>query len=266
MTALGPLLVTSLFAAVSPVLFLAVIAVLVMRGRDRDERPGPMPYFLHGVALACIIVGVFGAAVTVHSVASLVGPTPNSSGAISSSGSSGIRQSTSGTVPGSFSAPDNSFSSNSGTDNSFTSFQPDTSAARNQNVSDSVTAGLFLVVALIGLRLVWPRALREVGDRAAADLALRYSYFVAGLTALALLVMVPLTADNVFRAIAPGVAAASGHADGVRNLVTFGVVSALLAVILRYHLRYANQFRSGAVPPTGDNRPPPADGDYFQLP
>ena len=261
MTALGPLLVTSLFAAVSPVLFLAVIAVLVMRGRDRDERPGPMSYFLHGVALACIIVGVFGAAVAVHSVSSLVGPTPGSSVGFSSSSSTGIsssssgviRQSTSGTISNSF---------NNGTDNSFSS-SVDSSAVRNQNVSNSVTAGLFLVVALVGFRLVWPRALREVGDRAGAELALRYSYFVAGLTALALLVLVPVTADNVFRAIAPGVAGASGHADGVRNLVTFGLVSAVLTVILRYHLRYATQLRSGAVLPAGDSRPLHDDGEYI---
>ncbi|HET7523524.1 MAG TPA: hypothetical protein VFJ79_05205, partial [Acidimicrobiales bacterium] len=134
MTALGPFLVTTLFAAVSPVLFLAVIAVLVMRGRDRDDRPGPMAYFLNGVALACIIVGVFGAAVTVHSVSSLVGPTPGSSGIISSSSSTVIRQSSSGTIPDSF---------NAGTGNSFSAPQVVSSAVRNQNVSDSVTAGLF---------------------------------------------------------------------------------------------------------------------------
>lgn len=255
MTALGPLLVTSLFAAVSPVLFLAVIAVLVMRGRDPEDRPGPMPYFLNGVALACIIVGVFGAAVTVHSVASLVGPTPNSSVGISSSGSVRIGQSTSGSFSNSF---------NTGTDNGFSAPETESSAVRNQNVSDGVTAGLFLVAALVGFRLVWPRALRNVGDRPAADLALRYSYFVAGLAALALLLLVPLTADNVFRAIAPGVSAAPGHADGVRNLLTFGLVSVLLAVILRYHLQYATRLRAGVVPPQGDNRPLPEHGEYSQ--
>ena len=255
MTALGPLLVTSLFAAVSPVLFLAVIAVLVMRGRDREDRPGPMPYFLNGVALACIIVGVFAAAVTVHSVASLVGPAPNSSVNISSSSSTAIGQSASGGFTNSF---------NTGTDNGFSAPETESSVVRNQNVSDSVTAGLFLVVALVGFRLVWPRALREVADRAGADLALRYAYFVAGLAALALLVLVPLTADNVFRAIAPGVASAPGHADGVRNLLTFGLVSVLLAVILRYHLQYATRLRSGAVPPQGDNRPLPEHGESSQ--
>jgi hypothetical protein len=61
------------------------------------------------------------------------------------------------------------------------------------------------------------------------------------------MVFVPLSVDSIFRAIAPGVNETSGHADGLRNLVTFLALSALTAAILVYHLRYASRLKETPI-------------------
>src|SRR5262249_6492637 len=76
-----------------------------------------------------------------------------------------------------------------------------------------------------------------------------YGYLVAALSAVLLLIFVPAAADNVFKAIAPGVNQASGHAEGIRGFVTFAVLSALAAMALVHHLRYAKRLRE-PQPPT----------------
>jgi hypothetical protein len=100
----------------------------------------------------------------------------------------------------------------------------------------------------VGFILTWRRARQLVDDGCLGEapvgrLPLNYAYLVAGLAALALLVFVPVAADSIFRAIAPGVNETSGHADGVRNLVTFLALSVFAGGILVYHLRYADSLR-----------------------
>ncbi|HUE59601.1 MAG TPA: hypothetical protein VMO88_08475, partial [Acidimicrobiales bacterium] len=60
---------------------------------------------------------------------------------------------------------------------------------------------------------------------------------------------------------APGVNETSGHADGVRNLITFLVLSGLGALVLAYHLRFASRLRDdttlgGALTGTGTEAAP----------
>jgi hypothetical protein len=123
----------------------------------------------------------------------------------------------------------------------------------NQYISAAVTAGLFALAALIGYLVVWPRS-RRVGSESDTDqgrvrqFGIAYGYLVAALAAVSLLIFVPVAADNVFRAIAPGVNQASGHADGIRGFITSAVLSALSAIALVYHLRYTNRLRESQPP------------------
>jgi hypothetical protein len=121
----------------------------------------------------------------------------------------------------------------------------------NHNISVAVAAALFGIAALVGYALVWPRARRLIArsdlDDRLEQFALGYAYLMAGLSAIALLVFVPFSADSVFRAIAPGINQMSGHAEGTRDLVTFLVLSAFAAAILVYHLRLARDLRAPAI-------------------
>jgi hypothetical protein len=128
----------------------------------------------------------------------------------------------------------------------------------NHYISVAVAAALFGLATLVGYSLTWRRARQLVdhtglGEPPVGRLPLNYAYLVAGLAALSLLVFVPVAADSNFRAIAPGVNETSGHADGVRNLITFLALSVLAGGILIYHLRYAATLRT---PPTltGDDQ------------
>jgi hypothetical protein len=121
----------------------------------------------------------------------------------------------------------------------------------NHSISVAVAAVLFGIAALVGYVLVWPRARLLVAESDLDDrldqFALGYAYLVAGLSAISLLVFVPFTADSVFRAIAPGVNQMSGHAEGVRSLVTFLTLSAIAGAILVYHLRLAQDLRDPGI-------------------
>ncbi len=64
-------------------------------------------------------------------------------------------------------------------------------------------------------------------------------YLVAGSAAVARLGFVLAVADSIFRAIAPGVNQASGHADSRRNVVTLPALTAMAAGTLVYHLQLA---------------------------
>ena len=276
-----------LFAVVVVTVIVVVISSAV-RGGEGAERAGAVAYFLFGLTLVTLGTGVATAGILTHSVSELVGPTPQtfdapypdcSSSSSNSTGSSSTAPSstTSTTVADNNSSGLNalcqSISSGSGQalfangdaatpENSFTSFTTDDT---NHYISLSVLTGLFFLTAAIAYFFSWRRArgmVREVGLGHAplGRLPVTYAYLIAGLAVLSLLVFVPLTADNIFRAIAPGVNETSGHADGVRNLVTFLVLSGLSAEILWYHLRYLAALRRDAMPistePTPQQRGP----------
>jgi hypothetical protein len=132
----------------------------------------------------------------------------------------------------------------------------------------SVLGGLFGLTAAAAYGLLWRRARRLIGEAGLGNppiglLPITYCYLIAGIAVLSLLVFVPVFADNIFRAIAPGVNETSGHSDGVRNLVTFFVLTGLTGLILRYHLGYLHSLRnpsaltsSEAIP--RDDQPPPS--------
>jgi hypothetical protein len=244
---------------VSPLLPLVVVVVLivVVIGAAAGSRSGagqstsPVAYFFYGVSLLCLGIMVSSAGVAIHAVTELVGPapqgfpvnafqvpctTPSSPGPTSSPSTppdAGLCYQNSAPLVGPVSADGSG---------GFVNLIP--SDDRNRDISVAVAAALFGIVALVGYRLVWRRARGlgeevELGEPPVGRLPLTYAYLVAGLSAVALLVFVPIGADNIFQAIAPGINGANGHANGVRSLVTFTILSALAGVILTYHLRYA---------------------------
>lgn len=267
------------------VIFVAVIVVTVVSA-VRGNGAGAVAYFIFGLSLVTLGIGVTTAGMVTHSVSELVGPAPHGySGAFSPPCQSS--QSTSGssaaTSPTTYPILPNGSSSsgftefcqgigqggsfaNEPSDNSFTSF---TSDETNHYISVSVLTGLFGLTAASAYVLLWRRARRLIGDAGLGNppiglLPVTYGYLIAGIAVLSLLVFVPVFADNVFRAIAPGVNETSGHADGVRNLVTYFVLAALSGYILRYHLRFLHALRNPTAvttPPTGpDDDPPPPLG------
>ena len=247
-----------LFAPILGLLLVAlvivvVITVIALAARNDDGRPritGPVTYFLLGISLATLAIGVTTAGIVTHSVSDLVGPAASDS--FSSSISSSCFPTTDTTLP------NNNFSGGSDSCSSGPSSVPLISGSGdndNHSISVAVAAGLFGLAALAGFLLVWRRVLATIRERGIGvpplgRLPLSYAYLVAGLAALSLLVFAPLAADNIFRAIAPGVNETSGHADGVRNLITFLVLTGLATAILVYHLRFASRLRT--EPPAGE--------------
>ena len=275
---------STVFSPIIGILFTVVVVTVIVvviasavRGGEGAGRAGAVAYFLFGLSLVTLGTGVATAGILTHSVSELVGPTPqtfdapypdcSSSPSSNSTGSSSTAPSstTSTTVAENNSSGLNAFcqsiSSGNGQalfanggaaipDNSFSSFTTDDT---NHYISLSVLTGLFFLTAATAYFFSWRRArgmVSEVGLGRAplGRLPVTYAYLVAGLAVLSLLVFVPLTADNIFRAIAPGVNETSGHADGVRNLVTFLVLSGLSAAILWYHLGYLGALRRDATP------------------
>jgi hypothetical protein len=267
---------------------IAVIAAFV-GGRNGNVRTvGPVTYFLYGLSLLTLVVGVSTAGITVHAVTELVGPTPQAfpfGANLPPCPSSPSSTTTSTTTPGPFGGsggfpcldpsgqvtiygssqnPDqNPAYLNEGSNSSVLGFA--VTDDTNHYISMAVTAGLFAVAALVGYLLVWRRANKLIdtsgfGQPPVGRFPLSYAYLVAGLAAVALLVFVPLTADSIFRAIAPGVNGASGHADGIRSLVTFLTLGLLSGGILRYHLQLAATLRKSQPPPgiNSENPSPPA--------
>lgn len=263
--AFGPIL--GVLAAVVVVTVIVVVIASAVRG---NRGVGAVTYFVFGLSLVTLTAGVSVAGVTAHSVSQLVGPTAESFNPPSFPDCSSISSTTA--VPPSLSATTSTTvfpSGSSGLSDSCQglngngqalasgggyaplnrAFLSASSDATNHFISVSVLAGLFLIVAASAYYLLWRRARQMVvevglGEPPVGALPITYGYLVAGLAVLSLLVFVPLFADNIFRAIAPGVNETSGHADGLRNLVTFGVLSGLSALILRYHLGYLRSFRS----------------------
>jgi hypothetical protein len=277
------------------VVLVVVVVALIWRGRDEaDRRPGPVTYFLYGLSLVCLLVMLVGTGIGVHATAQAIGPSSSfpSPGGFPNLQPCPTNDTTTPTTPTTTIPSDqlpcinfgqsNSNGESASSGQSESSGQSDSSGLtpvpsaasgsfgystlfanisdRNSYISAAVTAGLFALAGLIGFLLFWPRA-RRVGGDAEDDqgrvrrFGLAYGYLVSALSAVALLVFVPLAVDNVFRAIAPGVNNASGHGDGVRGFATFAVLSALAAIALVYHLRYANRLRE--APPSPDLPPPP---------
>ena len=250
-----------------------LVTIIALAARNDDGRPrvtGPVTYFLLGVSLVTLGIGVSTAGIVTHSVSELVGPASYDFSAsdvsgCSSSSSVGSSSSTNVTIP--VTVPQSDV--NGSTFCSDTAGAPLLSAPGNNDnhsISTAVAAGLFGLAALAGFLLVWRRILhlvreKGIGVAPVGRLPLNYAYLVAGLAALSLLVFIPATADNIFRAIAPGVNETSGHADGVRNLITFLVLSGLGALVLAYHLRFASRLRDattlgGALSGTGTEAAP----------
>ena len=273
------------------VIVLTVIVAVIASATRGGKGAGGAAYFAFGLSLVALGIGVATAGVVTHSVSELVGPTPQSF--VSPGFSPGLTTYCSSSLsptppnpppvtPGPLTTtiapanPPNGMNDttcpySAGGNGGFYSgssapLVADFSDGTNHYTSISVLAGLFLITTAVGYLLAWRRARRMVnevglGQPPLGTLPVTYGYLVAGLTALSLLVFVPLAADNVFRAIAPGVNETSGHAGGVRNLVTFGVLGGLSAGILRYHLRYLARLRATDSPAgEDDNREdsPPA--------
>jgi hypothetical protein len=241
---LGPVIAVLVVVVIIGVV--AVAAGTLFAGRSGLRRAGPAAYFFHTMSLLFLIVGVSTIGISLHAITQLVGPTPGSA----SSSISG--QICSPPIPSSVSPLCNS--TNGGQSQGSTGFGDSFAAIKsitdNQNISTAVDAGFFVVAAAVGYALVWPRSRRLRGadpgtDYAMYRLHLGYNYLVAGLAGLTLVVFLPATADSIFRAAAPGVNGTSGHADGVRNLVTFAVLSAIAGVILWYHLAAARWLGGG---------------------
>jgi hypothetical protein len=270
-----PPLLGVLLVVLVVVVIVAIIGATIA-GRNGGVKAGPAAYFLFGLSLVTLATAVTTAGITVNALTQLVGPTPQSfpaqagyfappcTSAPSSTTPTTITDSPTtapsttvepfGPPPTPTVVPGPSCSdviglggfapSNSGAIGSFLSSSTDDS---NRDISIAVAAALFGIVALVGFAFVWRRARRlvqeGVGEAAVGRLPVGYAYLVAGLAALSLLVFVPVAADSIFRAIAPGVNETSGHAQGIRDLVTFLVLSAITSAILIYHLRYADLLR-----------------------
>jgi hypothetical protein len=295
---------SSFLAILGPLLILLVVVVVAaligvaVAGRNGGVRStGPAAYFLFGLSLVTLTVGVSTAGVTVHAISELVGPTPQTfpnpfsapctatipSTTPTTSPSSAGAKTTEPPTLGPFQTPPPEPVGACGNiiglgnlydtggpppNNAFLPFSTDNS---NHFISLAVAAGLFTIAAFVAYAITWRRARKlsintALGSPPEGGLPLSYAYLVAGLAALSLLVFVPVAADSIFRAIAPGINETSGHADGLRNLVTYVVLSALTSAILVYHLRYAARIRD-APSPSGETRetgsspcPPPAEG------
>jgi hypothetical protein len=230
------------------IVVVVLVAVLSFRGSRRPSPPRAL--FLFGTCLVSMVIGVASLGVSVHAVAQLVGPSTSMTDtlppdAFTESGGTG----------GLVTIPDQSDSGLNGATGSFTFVAVDST---NHDISAAVEAALFALAAMACYGLAWRSAGRLGGSVSDDDLSrIRsgYGYLVAGLAALAVLILAPVSANNVFRAIAPGVAGAEGHAVGLRNLVTSTTLLGVSLIILRVHLRYA----VGPIPgPAAEPPPSPA--------
>jgi hypothetical protein len=210
---------------------LAVVVLLSLRGARRPVAPEAL--FLFGVSLVSLVIGVASVGVGIHAVAQLVGPSPANVSfptlppeAFADGGPA------SGSAAGGVVIPSDEVSGASGSVLETLNVGGDQT---NHYISVAVEAALFAVAAAACYSAAWKRAQRSSG----AGLRSGYGYLVAGLAAVATLVLAPVSANEVFRAVAPGVTGAAGHAEGARGVVTFGALLAISLFILRAHLRFA---------------------------
>jgi hypothetical protein len=275
-------LVIGVIVTIAVLVVVVVIVSAALAGRNGTTRSiGPVAVFLFGFSLVTLAVGLATTGIAVHALSQLVGPSPQSfPGPDAFPPCSVLPASTSiattTTIPVDGSAFGSSLQSGipcinvsgqvtiDGTNSNpaYVDQFLGIDDTNNHYISEAVAAGLFALTALVGYLWAWRRAKRlteetGLGQPPVGRLPIGYAYLVVGLAAVALLVLVPLAADSVFRAIAPGLNETSGHADGLRNLVTFVTVSALSAWVASYYLRYANSLRSALPPPTEDSAPIP---------
>ncbi|HEX4864766.1 MAG TPA: hypothetical protein VFV02_11870, partial [Acidimicrobiales bacterium] len=210
-----------------------LVTIIALAARNDDGRPrvtGPVTYFLLGVSLVTLGIGVSTAGIVTHSVSELVGPASydltasDISGCSSSSSNLGSSSSSDVTIP--VTIPQGDLNGSTLCSDGAGSAGLISGSGNNDNhyISSAVAAGLFGLAALAGFLLVWRRVLHMVREKGigvppVGRLPLNYAYLVAGLAALSLLVFIPAGADSIFRAIAPGVNETAGHAEGVRNLI-----------------------------------------------
>ncbi len=232
------------YLAFGLVIVVVLVGVLSIRGRGRPLAPKAL--FLFGICLASLVVGFASFGVSVHAVAGLVGPASPGTSVFPITPPDGSNAD--GAPIGSFVSPDQS----AGFGGAESSAEIESSFGggdqTNMLISEAVEAGLFAVAALACYVVAWSAAKRLRGpglDDGFARLGTGFGYLVAGLAAVTSLILAPLAANNVFRAIAPGVAGAAGHADGVRNAVTFATLLGVSLLILTVHLRYAASFGAG---------------------
>lgn len=281
---------------------LAVIVVTVVSA-VRGNGAGAVAYFIYGLCLVSLVIVVTTAGIVTHSVSELVGPGPQIYSAApldcaSPPGTSsptslpikafygtggfcyGSSQSASAASPSPpATSPPVSSPQVPSPPSASPQFSPPgvssplvgssaTGDDSNHFISVSVLAGLFGVTASATFLLLWRRARRltnevGLGDPPVGLLPVTYGYLVAGIAVLSLLVFGPIFADNIFRAIAPGVNETSGHADGLRNLVTYFLLAGLTGFILRYHLQYLKGLRN---PPIGAQPLPAVTGEEPEFP
>ena len=227
-------------SSVSLLVLLALVVAIAfaVAGRAGSARRSPVrPYslLLLGVALVSQITLVVSLGVATRALAELVGPSPILAVDYASP-----------PVPLTTTGPAGSFAIGSRVDTA-TSLANDRHDRRNHDISLAVIAGFFALSASVGYEVAWRRAKsldsngHKESDSGAVPVG--YVYLVAGLAALGVLFLAPLSAAALFRAIAPGVNGTSGHADGLRRLATFGVLLLISVKLLRDHFSYAATLR-----------------------
>jgi hypothetical protein len=246
-------------SAVVPILLFLVVIVAVAVAANRGANGPRSPLrsyalFLLGVSFATLVMLVVSTGIATHAVSNLIGPTPVQNVDVSTVPAGATNSPTDIPVPPPAGGAIGSYR---------TTVASDRQDQRNHDITEAVIAGLFALSAAVGYGLAWRRAKTLPGGLSAdrevlGRLPLSYAYLIAGLAALAVLVLAPLSASALFRAIAPGVNGTSGHADGLRKLATFGVVLALSVWILQVHLRLTTRLRAGLS--TGDNSQSPPAG------
>lgn len=197
-------------------LAVGVLVGLGLRSRSPSGRRNPAAYFHLTMSLIFLIVGITATGVGVYAVAQLIGPAPDYT-----FGMGCVALNCTNFYPTVIGNGRVEMYSNA------VVYNP-----HNVAIAIAVGAGLFLAVAVAGYLVVWPRARRVSGELLAS-----YRYLVAGLAVVTSLIVVPLTAYSVFQAVDPTVAGLRGHAAGTRNLIALAVVSAMVGIALRYHLR-----------------------------
>ncbi len=113
----------------------------------------------------------------------------------------------------------------------------------DQYVSQAVLAGLFFIVSLLAFAGINWRIGKDRGSDLARPSIGAYSIFVALISAVAVLVLIPLAGDAIFQAVAPRVNGIHGFAPGLTNLVTEVALLAVFVPSVIVYGRIANRWR-----------------------